>query len=190
MDINSNTACFRSKVGSVQRFPTCMIADQSSFSLPASLVDSPPAKQKIMYRLVYRLLPSQPPPSSPSPSSASVPLPLAPSHFMSLDIVFAEPKLSSMSEDELTLEEDTPIPLSTTCAQGTDVCLDIMMPDRSAIMCLILSMTLTSYTLVLGRWTYASPLPGRSRWKQPSNHWFSAIMHRSCRNSKHLPVNA
>ncbi|KAL6310056.1 hypothetical protein BKA93DRAFT_722239 [Sparassis latifolia] len=123
---------------------------KSSFvsSLPAALVDSSPAQQKVLHRLTYRALPQ---PVQEGSSSRDIPPDPAgeaiahSSKVLSFEVVLAQPRLNTLDPnvgDSLSRRQHSPlddidadVPLlnaesTSRCAMGSEVVVDLMMPDR------------------------------------------------------------
>ncbi|KAI0348421.1 hypothetical protein BDW22DRAFT_1424598 [Trametopsis cervina] len=107
-------------------------------NLPTSLVHSSPAKQKIIYRLVYRVLPSAP--SSAASDKAQSSLSVETDDIMTLEIVLAQPKETVLSGEDDTVEKTMPIedqdasvplPMRALCVKATESLLDVMLPDKA-----------------------------------------------------------
>lgn len=77
---------------------------------------------------MYRTLPSR---LSPASSPGTIPITLAPSHCISLDVVLSRPKTPIDAEESAAEDTSPPMSLISACKDGTDLHLDVMMPDRS-----------------------------------------------------------
>jgi hypothetical protein len=83
-------------------------------SLPPVLLDTPPKQQRLLHRLVYRMVTSKPPLT----------------HVVPVETLKFEMSFSSVSIP-VPADNDAPVPFRFACVVGKEVTLDVMLPDRS-----------------------------------------------------------
>jgi len=108
-------------------------------SLPAVLIDSSPAEQKVLHRLTYHALPKLDPNygSSDTPSSAKASTPYA-NKVITFEVVLAQPRQSPLNpevDNDLVEDLNADVPLldassTAQCTVGVEASADLMMPDR------------------------------------------------------------